>query len=87
LEKTPPPGGRGEISADVIWGKKYEKVKRKKRKMKKEERGNKRVKLLQNREELRQKGHHGSRTTMCHKRGKKYHFQKGGNKYHFRTEI
>ncbi len=26
----PPPGGGGEISADVIWGKKYEKAKRKK---------------------------------------------------------
>jgi hypothetical protein len=24
-----PPGGRGEISADVTWGKKYEKAKRK----------------------------------------------------------
>jgi hypothetical protein len=31
LENTPPPGG--EISADVIWGKKYEKAKRKKGKM------------------------------------------------------
>ncbi len=28
MENTPPPGG-GEISADVIWGKKYEKAKRK----------------------------------------------------------
>ncbi len=35
------PGGGGEISADVIWGKKYEKAKKKRRKMlqKKEERG------------------------------------------------
>jgi hypothetical protein len=29
LENTPPPLGGGEISADVIWGKKYEKAKRK----------------------------------------------------------
>jgi hypothetical protein len=40
LENTPPPLG-GKISADVIWGKKYEKGKRKrgkcKRKRKKEE--------------------------------------------------
>jgi hypothetical protein len=34
LENTPPPGGEG-ISADVIWGKKYEKAKRKRGKMKK----------------------------------------------------
>jgi hypothetical protein len=42
LENTPSPRG-GEISADVIWGKKYEKAKRKKGKMwkKKEERGKK----------------------------------------------
>jgi hypothetical protein len=49
----PPPWGGGEISADVIWGKKYEKVKRKRgenvkekgRKGKeKEKRGSKRVK-------------------------------------------
>jgi hypothetical protein len=32
LENTPPPPG-GEISADVIWGKKYEKVKKKREKM------------------------------------------------------
>jgi hypothetical protein len=39
----PPPGGGGKISPDVIWGKKYEKVKRKKGIMskKKEERGKK----------------------------------------------
>jgi hypothetical protein len=30
--KIPPPGGE-KISADVIWGKKYEKAKRKKGKM------------------------------------------------------
>ncbi len=30
MENTPPPpGGREKISADVIWGKKYEKGKRK----------------------------------------------------------
>jgi hypothetical protein len=28
-----PPGGGGKISADVIWGKKYEKAKRKREKM------------------------------------------------------
>jgi hypothetical protein len=43
---------------------------------------------MQNREELRQKGHDGSRKTTCSERGKKYNFQKGGgNKYRFRTEI
>ncbi len=40
--KIPPPPQRGEYSADVIWGKKYEKLKRKrgksKRKRKKGER-------------------------------------------------
>jgi hypothetical protein len=29
LENTSPPWGEGKISADVIWGKKHEKVKRK----------------------------------------------------------
>jgi hypothetical protein len=33
---------------------------------------------MQNREELRQKGHDGSQKTTCRERGKKYHFQKGG---------
>ncbi len=33
---------------------------------------------MQNREELRQKGHDGSRKTTCRERGEKYHFQKGG---------
>jgi hypothetical protein len=34
LENTPPPpGGEEKISADVIWGKKYEKGKRKRGKM------------------------------------------------------
>jgi hypothetical protein len=33
LENTPPPGGGEKISADVIWGKKYEKAKRKRGKM------------------------------------------------------
>jgi hypothetical protein len=32
LENTPPPPPGGEISADVIWGKKYEKWKRKREK-------------------------------------------------------
>ena len=43
MENTPPLGGGGGISADVIWGKKYEKAKRKRRKMwkKREERGKK----------------------------------------------
>jgi hypothetical protein len=31
--KIPPPPRGGKISADVIWGKKYEKVKRKRGKM------------------------------------------------------
>ncbi len=44
VKYPPPPGGRGEISADVIWGEKYEKAKRKRRNMwkKREERGKKR---------------------------------------------
>jgi hypothetical protein len=42
---------------------------------------------MQNREELKQKGHDESLKTTCRERGKKYHFQNGGNKYHFRTEI
>ncbi len=33
---------------------------------------------MQNREELREKGHDGSRKTTCCERGKKYNFQKGG---------
>jgi hypothetical protein len=34
LENTPPPPwGRGKISAEVIWGKKYEKVMRKRGKI------------------------------------------------------
>jgi hypothetical protein len=50
LENTTPPRGGGEISTDVIWGKKYEKAKRKrgknfkkeeKREKNKEERGKK----------------------------------------------
>jgi hypothetical protein len=39
LENTLPPwGGGGEISADVIWGKKYEKAKRKREENVKEKR-------------------------------------------------
>ncbi len=30
----PPPWGEGEISADVIWGKKYEKARRKRKRKK-----------------------------------------------------
>jgi hypothetical protein len=33
---------------------------------------------MQNREELRQKGHDGSRKTTCRKRGKKLLFSEGG---------
>ncbi len=33
MENTPPSGGGEKISADVIWGKKYEKAKRKRGKM------------------------------------------------------
>jgi hypothetical protein len=87
IGKYPPPPGGGGISANVIWGKKTwkgeekkgENVKEKGRTGKEnEKKGSKRVKLLQNREELRQKGHNGSRKTMCRTRGKKYHFQRGG---------
>jgi hypothetical protein len=42
-----------------------------------EKKGSRRVKYMQNREELRQKGHDGSRKTTCRERGEKYHFQKG----------
>jgi hypothetical protein len=52
LENTPPRGGGGAIPANVIWGKKYEKTKRKRGKCKvkgrkgkeNEKRGAKRVK-------------------------------------------
>jgi hypothetical protein len=53
LENAPPPPGGGKISADVIWGKKYEKAKSKRgenmkekeeRGKKKEERGKKKKK-------------------------------------------
>ncbi len=43
-----------------------------------EKRGRKGVKLIQNREELRQKAPDGCQETTCRERGKKYHFQKGG---------
>jgi hypothetical protein len=33
---------------------------------------------MQNRKELRQKGHDGSRQTTCREKGKKYHFLEGG---------
>jgi hypothetical protein len=40
--------------------------------------GCKRVKQMQNREELRQKGHNGSRKTMCRERGENIIFRRGG---------
>jgi hypothetical protein len=57
MENTSPRGG-GEISADVIWGKKYEKAKRKRRKMwkKREEGGKKRKKGERKLEKRKQKG-------------------------------
>jgi hypothetical protein len=54
MENTPPPPLRGgKISADVIWGNKYEKTKRKRRKMwkKREERGKKREERGKKKEE------------------------------------
>jgi hypothetical protein len=63
LENTPLPRGKYQ---PMSFGEKYEKAKRKKVKMsnKKEEReekmGSKRVKQMQNREELRRKVHDGS---------------------------
>jgi hypothetical protein len=65
------------MSADVIWGKKYEKGTRKRGKMLNEERGKRKrkeevkgVKWMQNREEWRQIGHNRSWKMMCRKRGK-----------------
>jgi hypothetical protein len=52
-----------------------------------EKRGSKRVKLIQNREELRQKGHDGSKKMTCCKRRKITFSEEGGNKYRFRTKI
>jgi hypothetical protein len=37
---------------------------------------------MQNREELRQKGHDGSLKTMCLEKGKKSFSEGGGDKYH-----
>ncbi len=58
IGKYPLPPGGG-ISANVTLGEKYEKAKRKRGKIKKEQRGKKKgsktVKSMQNREELRQK--------------------------------
>ncbi len=62
-----------------MW-KKYEtgrekavKYKKKGRKRKERDKmGSKRIKYMQNREEIRQKGHDRSRKTMCCERGKKY---------------
>jgi hypothetical protein len=83
-KSPPPPWG---ISADVVWEKKYEKGKRKggkcKRKMKKgrrnkEKMGSKKViKKMQNREELRQKGHDRSIKTTCCKKGKNIILERG----------
>jgi hypothetical protein len=61
LKNTLPLGG---VSADVLWGKKYKKTKRKRGKCTRRRKGKeneKRVKYLQNREELGQKGHDGNR--------------------------
>jgi hypothetical protein len=50
IEKYPPPPPEGKISAYIIWGKIYEKAKRKRGKMEKnkEERGKKRRKGKEN---------------------------------------
>jgi hypothetical protein len=58
MENNPPPRGGGEISDDVIWGKKYEKAKRKRRKMwkKREERGKKKEERGKKLEKRKQKG-------------------------------
>jgi hypothetical protein len=43
---------------------------------------------MENREELRPKGHDGSRKMTCRERGENIIFRRGGgNKYRFRTEI
>jgi hypothetical protein len=43
---------------------------------------------MQNREELRKKGHDGSGKTTCRERGKKYHFKKeGGINFVFRPKY
>jgi hypothetical protein len=58
---------------------KWGKCKRKRKKGEEnEKRGSKRVKLLQNREELRQKGHNGIKKTKCCERGKNIIFRRGG---------
>ncbi len=57
---------------------KRKKEERKRKGKENEKRGRKGVKEMQNREELRQKGHDRSRKTTCRERGKKYHFQKEG---------
>jgi hypothetical protein len=102
IGKYPPPLGGGKYQPMSFGGKnmksrreKEENVKEKERKGKekgrrgeKDQRGRKTVKLMQNREQLRQKGHNSSRKTTCRERGKKYHFQKGGGgKYGFWTKI
>jgi hypothetical protein len=95
-----PPWGGGGISADVIWGKKYEKGNKFGRKRKKKERKRNKGKekeniwedkgknKMPNREELRQKGHDGSKKTMC--RAEKISFSDSGgglNKYSFRFKC
>jgi hypothetical protein len=93
LENTTPRGGEG-ISADVIWGKKYENAKNKKgenvkekgrkgeekvRKGKENEnRGGKRVKSMQNMEELRQKRPKWESKNDVSREGKKISFSEGG---------
>jgi hypothetical protein len=71
------------------WREKGGKYKRKRKKGKEnDKRESKRVKLMQNREELRQKRKDGSRKTACRERGKNVIFRRGGgNKYCIRTEI
>jgi hypothetical protein len=54
--KIPPPPLWGEISADVIWGKKFEKAKRKRRKRKNKKKKEERVKKKKERVKKMRKG-------------------------------
>jgi hypothetical protein len=82
------PSPWGEILASVIWGKKYEQGKRKKgvnarkegkrkKEKEKEKIRSKRVKKVQNKEELMQKGHDRSWKTVCRRIGKNIIFRRG----------